>query len=209
MGRYAPLTQKYDYYQRLPLTRERHLLSPDHFVNDYAILYGGIDSNGVTERARDLTSVMLGVAKRHAVEVSCPIVLREFHLLPDEGRKLFGGLDITATPEQPGGERAIRETLAVLHDRLLGIRVSTGSAEVTAAYDFLVEVWNHKRETGTGILVNYQCWIGDKDYFFADVPGGDPTPGFTYPNPEDPDHIGKTWMVVLAAMLMDFRYLHL
>ena len=33
---------------------------------DYRLLFGGIDSDGVTERARDITTVMAGVAKRHA-----------------------------------------------------------------------------------------------------------------------------------------------
>ena len=38
----------------------------------YGLLYGGIDSDGITERGRDLTSVMAGVAKRHAAATSCP-----------------------------------------------------------------------------------------------------------------------------------------
>ena len=199
-GRREPPSLEQHYGYRRPLVREQHDLN-----TDYAILYGGIDSDGVTERARDLTSVMLGVAKRHAAEVSCPIVLREFHLLPDEDRKLFGGLDITATPEQPGGERAIRETLAVLHDRLLGVRVGTGSAEITAAYDFLEEVWNRKRDTAASPLLDaIECWTWGDDYFLADVPEGSRDT-----NPDDPDHMGKTWVVVLAAMLMDYRYLHL
>ena len=42
----------------------------------YRLFYGGIDSNGITERARDLTSVMAGVAQRHAVASSCPIVFK-------------------------------------------------------------------------------------------------------------------------------------
>ena len=40
----------------------------------YRLLYGGIDSDGITERTRDITSVMVGVAKRHAAIVSCPAV---------------------------------------------------------------------------------------------------------------------------------------
>ena len=64
----------------------------------YGLLYGGIDSDGVTDRARDMSSVMAGVAQSHAVEMSCPIVLREFYLLSEEDRRLFGGLDETVTP---------------------------------------------------------------------------------------------------------------
>ena len=66
--------------------------------NGYALLYGGIDSDGITERARDLTSVMAGVAKSHALRSSYPIVMRELFLLPEEGRRLFGGTDKMVTP---------------------------------------------------------------------------------------------------------------
>ena len=40
-----------------------------------------------------MTSVMAGVAKRHAVEVSCPVVMREFFLVPETERMLFAGVE--------------------------------------------------------------------------------------------------------------------
>ena len=67
-------------------------------TGDFRLLYGGIDSDGVTERARNMTTVMAGVAKRHAVRTSCPVVQRELFLLPDEDRRLFGGIDKNVTP---------------------------------------------------------------------------------------------------------------
>ncbi len=67
-------------------------------VRGYRLLYGGIDSNGITDRSRDLTSVMASVARTHAAESSCPIVFREFYLLPDEQRPLFGGIHKNVSP---------------------------------------------------------------------------------------------------------------
>ena len=64
----------------------------------YGLLYGGIDSDGVTERTGEVTPLMAAVAQSHAAEVSCPIVLREFYLWPDESRRLFGGIDPAVTP---------------------------------------------------------------------------------------------------------------
>ncbi len=64
----------------------------------YRLMYGGIDSDGITERVRDITSIMEGVAQRHAMESSCPIVLREFYLLKEERKRLFAGVDATTTP---------------------------------------------------------------------------------------------------------------
>ena len=68
-------------------------------MNEYGLLYGGIDSDGITERARDVTSVMAAVANTHALVSSCPTVLREFYLLPEEDRLLFGGIDKVTAPE--------------------------------------------------------------------------------------------------------------
>ena len=65
---------------------------------DYRLLYGGIDSVGITERADDMTALMAAVAQSHAVEASCPIVQREFLLLPDAKRRLFGGIDKSVSP---------------------------------------------------------------------------------------------------------------
>ena len=67
-------------------------------TDSFRLLYGGIDSDGITERAREVTSVMAGVAKRHAVQVSCPVVMRDFFLLPEAKRRLFGGIDRYVTP---------------------------------------------------------------------------------------------------------------
>ena len=66
--------------------------------NRYGLAYGGIDSDAVTDRADDITAVMAAVAQSHAVEVSCPIVKRDFLFLPDENRRLFGRIDQNVSP---------------------------------------------------------------------------------------------------------------
>ena len=70
----------------------------------YRLLYGGIDSDGIVSRAREVTPLMAAVAQSHAAESSCPIVLREFYLTPNSGRLLFGGIDQTVTPTLAHGE---------------------------------------------------------------------------------------------------------
>ena len=71
----------------------------------YRLLYGGIDSDGIIDRARDMTAVMAGVAKTHAVEVSCPVIMREMYLLEDEDRYLFSGLDKWISPSYEFGSK--------------------------------------------------------------------------------------------------------
>ena len=87
----------------------------------YRLLYGGIDSDGITERARDITSVMAGVAKRHAARVSCAVVMRDLFLVPEPDRRLLTGIDLDTTPglefadsfEIDAGSRGDRETLSL------------------------------------------------------------------------------------------------
>ena len=103
---------------------------------EYRLLYGGIDSDGVAERARDITSVMAGVTKRHAVQVSCPVVMRDFYLVPDAKRRLFAGIDRYVTPGSELGalfeikarSRAGKEMLS------LRGRLTAGSKTVRLAF---------------------------------------------------------------------------
>jgi len=78
-------------------------------LQGYRLLYGGIDSNGVTDRSRDLTSVMASVARTHATESSCPIVFREFYLLPEENRRLFAGVHKNVSPVSEMGDSFLIE----------------------------------------------------------------------------------------------------
>ena len=94
---------------------------PGALTEEYRLLYGGIDSDGITERARDMTSVMAGVARRNAAMVSCPVVMRELYLLPEADRTLFAGINPDVTPgmelgasfEVEAGSRSRRETLSL------------------------------------------------------------------------------------------------
>ena len=90
---------------------------PNALTGDYGLLYGGIDSDGITERARDVTAVMAGVAKRHAAEVSCPVVMREIYLLSDADRRLFAGVasvrELSASFEIEADSRTAPQTLSL------------------------------------------------------------------------------------------------
>ena len=70
----------------------------------YGLLYGGIDSGGIAERAGDITPIMGGVAKRHSAAVACPVVMKDFYLLEDGERKLFDGVDRSLSPAYEFGE---------------------------------------------------------------------------------------------------------
>ena len=110
--------------------------------DQYGLLYGGIDSDGITKRGRDLTSVMAGVAQRHAAATSCPVVMKDFYLLDETDRLLFRGIDTDVSPasefggtfEIAAGSRSEIETLSIQGT------LRTGEARVSLAY--LNDFWD-------------------------------------------------------------------
>ena len=199
---------------------ERH---PNLLAGDYRLLYGGIDSSGVTERARDMTSVMAGVAKRHATIVSCSVVGRELYLLPDAKRRLFAGISPNVTSAD-----AIKEKLVELHDKLLGVQVTADSPDVEAAYRLFVDVMNRGRVTKDDWFNIWDCEIWKDMLYFEGILDNvivekENDDGHRYYRIDDerrndfindidfsdPHYAAQAWVVVLAAMMMDYRYLYL
>ena len=109
---------------------------PNELTEAYRLLYGGIDSDGIPERSRDMTTVMASVARTHATRLSCPIVMRELYLLPDAERRLFSGIDTNVTPiselsasfDIESRSRAEKETVS------LNGALSAGDVTVRLAY---------------------------------------------------------------------------
>ena len=195
-------------------------------TRDYELLYGGIDSVTKMARTRDVTSVMAAVAGTHAVRSSCPIVLREFYLLPEERRRLFAGIGIDTDPETAGAQ-AIRRKLAELHFKFYGIEIGPYSEDIDATFALFVETLSRKRgdqPTNTAFPTGTQCDTASDLLLLEDVVDppivaegdgydrryvqNDPD-GLLNKTYEDPDHLARTWVVVLAYLMMDYRYLYL
>ena len=196
---------------------------PNALTGEYRLLYGGIDSDGVTERGRDSTTVMAGVAKRHAVAVSCPVVMREFYLVPEEDRQLFAGIDPNVTAAD-----AIKNKLVELHDKLLSVQVTSDSADVRAAYQLFVNVTERARSSDYGWFEWWSCEINDHSFFEGILDGAviqheNEEDGWRWydfdwdrihpflddVNFSDPHATARAWKVVLAYLMMDYRYLYL
>ena len=110
---------------------------PSALTSEFRLLYGGIDSDGITERARDLTSVMAGVAGRNAVSVSCPVVMRDFYFVPEAERRLFRGIDRNVTPALEFGASFEIEARSPAESETLSLRgaLSAGSKVVRLAFE--------------------------------------------------------------------------
>ena len=198
-------------------------------TREYELLYGGIDSETKLVRSRDLTATMAAVAKVHAIRSSCPIVLREFYLLPEERRRLFAGIDVDTRPDTAAGETSIRDKLAELHEKLFGIELGPDSPDVDTAFDLFMETFERKRlvesgrtafglgnrcDTDSDILllegvVDPPFVVNEGEYEYSPEYEQNDPDGLLERTYEDPDHLARTWVVVLAYLMMDYRYLYL
>ena len=209
------------YYTFDPITETSAL------TREYNLLYGGMDSKTQHVRSRELTATMAAVAKVHAIRSSCPIILREFYLLPMERRRLFAGFDVSTTPHTADGDSLIRDRLAKLQEKLFGIDIGLESEDVDTAFELFVDTLERKRaeEPDNTAFRNGNRCDTESDILLLDgvvdppfvVNDGEYRPEYVQNDPdglldrtyEDPDHLARTWVVVLAYLMMDYRYLYL
>ena len=221
--------------------RERLTYGPErdrpqgYLQEDYAPLYGGIDSQDVTERSRQFTGPAAQVAKLHANGIATLVAIREFFLLSDNERRLFSGIHLSETPEAASED--IKAKLAELHELFFGVRATAN--DMQDAQRFFVDVWRrwdtaHLRlvTNGTPMRLNdyylWKCLVAYRgsatDKCYLKGIRDDATEESTYFSwnrdvveelgdgievTDEEMRMAMTWSTVLAAMLMDYRYLHL
>ena len=201
-----------------------NLHNPLPWRSKYGLLYGGIDSDGITTRATDMTPVMAALAQTHAVEVSCPIVRREFFLREATDRVLFDGIDKLDTPDTLAGAAAIRTKLVDLHQTLLGIVVAADSPDIDEAFNVFSEIWNRHRDGDSHFgEASFQCDNSDFAYYdgLVDDPwdfgedGDRSSWNFEKINElyddtdmDDPTRTVRAWVVTLIFFMTDYRYLY-
>ncbi len=104
-----------------------------------AILYGGIDSQSVTERNTDPSGAMGAIQRIMANEVACENVPRDFMRDPAE-RILFPNIEPTVVPGDADAERAIREAIVHLHRHILCRTHAVDDPEVERTYQLFAGI---------------------------------------------------------------------
>ena len=134
--------------------RRAHLNATQAGDSRYELMYGGMDSDGITVRAGDMTPLMAAVAQRHAIEVSCPIVMREFFLLPDGDRRLFRGIDRATTPvlEESTSTEIMAESWAGRQTVSLAVSLNAGTN--TVRLRFPNNFWNPETRVTRNLIVD-------------------------------------------------------
>src|SRR5205823_66949 len=104
-----------------------------------AVLYGGIDSKEVTERATDPSGAMGAIQRILSNDVACKHTVRDFALKASE-RRLFPGIEPTVLPGTPEADAQIRQAIVHLHERILGRQDAVDSKEVARTFDLFAGI---------------------------------------------------------------------
>jgi hypothetical protein len=179
-------------------------------TTDYSILYGGIDSNDVTERLTVPNGIMANVAWRMANEVACQSTAWDF-TRPENERLLFPYVTPEHVPEAetgdaiPGSIDAIEKNVAYLHERILGESLPEGDPELERTYQLFYDTWKEgKQKLADGSIDSWMTWSCQGRVNAAtgeDLPDSERIS-------EDPDYVIRSWMAVLSYLLSDYRFLY-
>jgi hypothetical protein len=156
-----------------------------------AILYGGIDSKEVTDRATDPSGAMGAIQRLLSNDVACVQVRRDF-ARPAKERKLFPGIETDMAPGASAeSDKAIREAIRYLHERILGRSDAVDSAEVERTYRLFAAIVQDAREKKDQVKnENYQC--------VKDTPG----------KRDDPLYTIRAWRAVVTYLLRRQEFLY-
>jgi hypothetical protein len=157
---------------------------------EMAMLYGGIDSKEVTDRAADPSGAMGAIQRILSNDVACKNVARDFARPPAE-RRLFPGIEPDVIPgTSPDGDAAIRKAISYLHDRVLGRYDAPDSSEVGRTFKLFAGIVEDAREQqGLDKRENYSC-----------RPGGAVA--------DDPHYTIRAWRGVVTYLLRRPEFLY-
>ena len=155
------------------------------------MLYGGIDSQEVTERASDPSGAMGAIQRILANDVACKNTLRDFARDPAE-RLLFPGIEPDVVPgDSPESDLAIRRAIVHLHERILARSDAVDSPDVDRTFQlFSGMVADAKEQKGIEKRENYHCR--------SNVPDA----------PEDPLYTIRAWRGVVTYLLRRQEFLY-
>lgn len=155
-----------------------------------AILYGGIDSKEVTERATDPSGAMGAIQRILANDVACKHTLRDFALKASE-RRLFPGIEPNVLPGSPESDEQIRKAIVHLHELVLGREDAVDSKEVTRTFELFAGILaDAKLQKGIENRETYNCR--------SNVPDA----------PNDPHYTIRAWRAVVTYLLRRPEFLY-
>ncbi len=156
-----------------------------------AMLYGGIDSKEVTDRATDPSGAMGAIQRMLANNVACKQTALDFSRNPAD-RHLFPEIEPDVVPgTSPAADAQIRLAIVYLHQRVLGRYDAPDSPEVDRTFKlFAGVVADAAARKGVEKVENWTC-----------------RQGLEKPVP-DPKYTVRAWRAVVTYLLRrpEFSY---
>ena len=156
-----------------------------------AVLYGGIDSQEVTERAADPSGAMGAIQRLMSNDVACRHTLRDFALKATD-RRLFPGIESDVLPgSSPEADGAIRRAIVHLHGLILGRPDAADSDEVARTFDLFA---------GVVADAGLQKGLDGREIYHgrAEMPDA----------PADPHYTIRAWRAVVTYLLRRPEFLY-
>jgi hypothetical protein len=155
-----------------------------------AMLYGGIDSKEVTERAADPSGAMGAIQRILANDVACKQTAMDFSK-PKEKRVLFPDIEPDVLPGSKEADAKIRKAIVHLHERILGRYDKPDSKEVQRSFELFAGIVADAAERkGLEKQEIYSCRQG----LLAPVP--------------DPKYTVRAWRAVVTYLLRRPEFLY-
>ncbi|BCD99706.1 hypothetical protein MARGE09_P3908 [Marinagarivorans cellulosilyticus] len=120
-------------------------------LDRYLIYYGGMDSFGITSRARELNTLMSNVALTQAVSVACGAVVLDFNRTP--APSLFSMVDRYVTPVSHGSALAAvtGTATAASSEHMLSVGIPAGEQRLNLR--FANPHWDGDLQEGTNLII--------------------------------------------------------
>ena len=176
----------------------------DWLLEDYNILYGGIDSDSTISRLTNANGIIGAVASRFANEASCAITAWDF-TKAKSSRTFFPKVDLSEVPESSGhavdGSVAdIKANIQFLHEYLLDEKLDVGDPEIERTYQLFLDTWHELAQAGDGGL-QYNC---QGQWNPNDGTNLDKSIQIT----DDKNFTLRSWLTVMTYLLSDYKFLY-
>lgn len=177
---------------------------------DYRLLFGGIDSDSVTQRLTTPNGLMSAIVWRMSNEVACKAVAYDFHKSP-ELRWLFPKVEQDTLPENDiaapilEAETAIKSNIIHLYSQLLGEALQTDSEEMNRIYDLFTQTWREGRSKLVREEVSRNL-TGDCQFRRHPVTNEEVAEELRITR--DDNYTIRAWMAVVTYLLSDYRYIY-
>jgi hypothetical protein len=180
------------------------------------IMYGGIDSDSVTDRITEPSGLMIAMQERMAIEMACRGVAFDFSK-PQAQRKIFIHVEPDTEPLASNGSEvadninAIKQNIQYLHRSLLSEELATDSEELNHSYQLFLTTL----QTGQTMLASPgdyapspSVWLPWNCRARWDRANYDQALPEEQRIERDDNYIIRAWMAVITYLLSDYRFVY-